>query len=118
MAQSMEERDFPADVLILIQSELDYLDCADREIRIELDEATPAEALRRIGSAAGLTIEVDGTLPEVPKLSKSFENASVKEVLTWYASRVPVLYKTKSVRKLVVLVRDRAPSEGEEGGNR
>lgn len=108
LAQSGDAEDFPSGVLLLIQSELDYLEVADREISLSLDKAEPDRALRQIAAAAGLSIELDGTLPKKPALTRSFEKATVKEVLTWYAREIPVVYKAKNPDTLVIIARDDA----------
>ncbi|MBD3868949.1 MAG: hypothetical protein IFK94_12545 [Acidobacteria bacterium] len=103
IAQPTDANDIPPDVLLLIQSELDYLEGSDREISLTLDQADPHQAIKQIAATAGLSIEVDGILPMKPTLTKSFENATVKDVLTWYASEVKVIYKAKSPDRLVVI---------------
>jgi hypothetical protein len=87
----------------LIQSELDHLEAASRRITIELKDLSPSEALKRIGKAASLSIEVRGLLPQATKLEKSFEEATVKEILAWFAGEVPVLYRAEESGKLLVL---------------
>jgi hypothetical protein len=88
----------------LIQSELDYLAVASRRVSLDFKELQPKEVLGQIGKKAKLDIEVHGLLPKEPRLTKSFANATVKEILSWYAREVPVIYKAEGSEKLVVLV--------------
>ena len=113
-AQSGDANDFPSDVLLLTQSEVDYLEDAGREISLALVKAKPDQALKQIARIAGLALEIEGTLPRRPALTKSFENATVKEVLTWYAGEVPVVYRAKDRSTLVVVARGDA-DEGRSG---
>jgi hypothetical protein len=106
LAQSDPVEEMPVDVMLLVQSELDYLKAAQREIDVELDGATPTEALSRIGEKAGLTIKVHGKPPRELKLTRSFEGATLKEVLTWYAREVPVAYRAEGPEKLTVVFRE------------
>jgi cytochrome c-type biogenesis protein CcmE len=103
IAQPADANDIPSDALLLIHSELDYLEVADREISLTLDRANPHHAIKQIATTAGLSIEVDGILPMEPTLTKSFENSTVKDVLTWYASEVKVMYKAISPDRLVII---------------
>ena len=88
----------------LIQSELDYLAVANRRVSLDFKGLQPKEILEQIGDKVTLDIEVRGLLPKEPRLTKSFANATVKEILSWYAREVPVIYKAKGSEKLVVLV--------------
>jgi len=88
----------------LIQSELDYLAVAGRRVSLDFKELQPKEVLEQIGEKVKLDIQVRGLLPKEPRLTKSFANATVKEILSWYAREVPVIYKAKNSEKLVVLV--------------
>ena len=64
----------------------------------------PKEILEQVRDKVKLAIEVRGLLPKEPRLTKSFVNATVKEILSWYAREVPVIYKAEGSKKLVVLV--------------
>ena len=103
VAQSDNTSDFRS--MLLVQSELDYLEVATLKISVDFDKVAPKKALAQIGARAGLSIEVHGTLPKEPRLTRSFEDATVKEVLTWYAGAIPVVYKAEGPNKLTVLFR-------------
>jgi len=105
VAQSDNTSDFPSRLMLLIQSELDYLEVATLKISVDFDKVEPKKALAQIGARAGLSIEVHGTLPKEPRLTRSFEDATVKEVLTWYAGAIPVAYKAEGPNKLTVFFR-------------
>ena len=117
LPQSGAPVDFPADVLVLVQSELDHLEGAGQQISIDFDKVLPEKALAQIGKKAGLSIEVRGTLPKEPRITKSFTAATVKEILTWYAVTVPVVYKAESADKLAVLVPVRGMRDEKKGAN-
>jgi hypothetical protein len=95
----------------LIQSELDYLAVSSRRVSLDFKELEPKKTLEQIGDKVKLDIEVRGFLPNEPRLTKVFVNATVKEILSWYAREVPVIYKAEGSEKLVVLVNT-------EGGSR
>lgn len=103
LAQSGNTNDIPANAMVLVQSELDHLASANRKISVEFDKVVPEAALTRIGKSADLSIEIHGSLPKTPLLSKSFENVTVKEVLVWFAETVPVLYRAEGSDKLAVM---------------
>ncbi len=105
VAQSDNTSDFPSRLMLLIQSELDYLEVATLKISVDFDKVAPKKALTQIGARAGLSIVVHGTLPKEPRLTRSFEDATVKEVLTWYAGAIPVAYKAEGPNKLTVFFR-------------
>ena len=103
----IEPPELPPTHMLLVQSELDYLAGVDRPLTVEWNDALPQVVLTRIGKLAGVTVEVEGKLPSEPRLTGSFESRSVKEVLTWFAGKVPVVYKVKRSDTLIVVVRDR-----------
>jgi hypothetical protein len=102
MAQSPRDVDTLDDVLLLIQSELDYLEAGDRRISVEIREASPDDALKEIGRKAQLTIRVKGSLPKTPRLTATFRDATVKEVLKWFAKKVGVVYRVDPGDELLV----------------
>lgn len=101
-AQSPAQGDPPGDVQLLIQSELDYLEAGSRRMTIEIKGATPEVALEKIGKRAQLEITVRGTLPGRPKLTAVFRQATVKDVLKWFADETGVVYRVDSGDKLSV----------------
>ena len=104
MAQLDPPPEFPADVLVLIQSELDYLEVAGHRISIDLKEVLPEQALEQIGKKARISIDVRGTFSKKPRLTVSFADATVKEILEWFAEEAPVYYKAEWPNKLVVII--------------
>ncbi len=101
----------PGDVFLLVQSELDYLKAGDRRISIDIKESSPRDALQQIRKKAQLVVEVKGDLPKTPTLTVTFRDATVKEVLKWFAEKVGVVYSVDRGGKLLVLPapRDNAP---------
>lgn len=87
---------------LLIQSELAHLEGSDRRIQVEIKNATPEAALRRIRKAARLVIQVEGELPKTPVLTGTFEDATLEEVLKWFAERVDVVYRVDGKDRLRV----------------
>ncbi len=98
----------PDDGLLLVQSELDYLKVGDRRISIDIKESSPRDALQQIRKKAQLAVEVKGDLPKTPTLTVTFRDATVKEVLKWFAEKVGVVYSVDRGEKLLVL-----PAPGE-----
>jgi hypothetical protein len=94
----------PADFLVLVQSETDHLPAARRTITLTLRDAEPAAALREVGEAAGLVLEVRGALPDRPLLSAAYRDVETKAVLEWFAESVPVYYRAEPPNKLWVIV--------------
>ncbi len=92
----------PGDVFLLVQSELDYLKAGDRRISIDIKASSPRDALQQIRKKAQLVVEVKGDLPKTPTLTVTFRDATVKEVLKWFAKKVGVLYRVDPGDKLVV----------------
>ncbi len=92
----------PGDVFLLVQSELDYLKAGDRRINIDIKESSPRNALEQIRKKAQLVVEVKDDLPKTPTLTVTFRDATVKEVLKWFAEKVGVLYRVKGGDKLLV----------------
>ena len=45
--------------------------------------------------------------------TKSFKAATVKEILTWYAATVPVVYQAEGSDKLAVLVTAKGMRDGD-----
>ena len=80
------------DVFLLVQSELNYLKAGDRRIDIDIKESSPEDALQQIRKKAQLVVEVKGDLPKTPTLTVTFRDATVKEVLKWFAEKVAVVY--------------------------
>lgn len=89
--------------LVLVQSEIDYLEAATRRIDVEFENLRPRAAAERIGKVAGLAVDFRGPLPAEPRLSASFEDATVKSVLEWFASKVPVTFKAEKKDRLLVV---------------
>lgn len=104
IAQRDEPRQETPDGLLLIQSELSYLENADRPIELEIKNATPVHALQQIGRATGITIEVQGELPSKPMLTATFRDVPAQEVLEWFSDEVQVIYRAESSRELMVFV--------------
>jgi hypothetical protein len=102
-AQASDQLEPPGDALLLVQSELEYLEVANQRISIDFKEASPEKALEQIGKKLPLVIEIQRTLPEEPKLTRSFRDAKVKEILQWFASEVSVSYHAERPNKLLVL---------------
>jgi hypothetical protein len=92
----------PGDALILVQSELAYLEASDRRITVEVKGAAPANVLATIAKRGGFTLETQGKLPERPRLTASFRDATVRSVLEWFAEKVGVTYRTDRPDKLMV----------------
>ncbi len=101
----------PGDVFLLVQSELDYLKGGDRRISIDIKESSPRDALQQIRKKAQRVVEVKGDLPKTPTLTVTFRDATVKEVLKWFAEKVGVVYSVDRGEKLLVLPapRENAP---------
>ena len=101
----------PGDVFLLVQSELDYLKAGDRRISIDIKESSPRDALQQIRKKAQFVVEVKGDLPKTPTLTVTFRDATVKEVLKWFAEKVDVVYSVDRGGKLLVLPapRENAP---------
>ncbi len=93
----------PGDEMLLVQSELDYLENADRRIDVKIEQATPAAALQVIRERSGLTIDVKGTLPAGPELTVSMRGVSVREVLKWYGKKVGAVYRVERGDRVVVI---------------
>ncbi len=93
----------PGDVFLLVQSELDYLTAGDRRISIDIKASSPRDALQQIRKKAQLVVEVKGDLPKTPTLTVTFRDATVKEVLKWFAEKVGVVYSVDRGEKLLVL---------------
>lgn len=108
MAQLDPPPDFPIDVLVLIQTELDYLEVASQQISIDFKETLPERALEDIGKKARISIDVRGRLAKTPQLTASFTATPVKEILKWFAEETLVHYKVQWPDKLLVIV----PSKG------
>jgi hypothetical protein len=96
----------PADVQLLVQSELDYLAAAQRPITLEVERATPAAVLEQIAAHSGLEIDVRGALPRQATLTASFRDTQAKAVLAWFAEQVPVAFKAEPPNRLLVVARD------------
>ena len=98
------------DGFLLVQSELNYLTAGDRRISIDIKESSPKDALQQIRKKAQLNVEVKGDLPKTPTLTVSFRDATVKEVLKWFAEKAGVVFAVVDRgEKLLVLP---APEEG------
>ena len=82
----------PPDAMLLVQSELDYLRASKRRITVSFQQATPEAALLQVERAARVSIAWSGTPPKGLKVTRSFDHATLKEVLTWYARRVTLTY--------------------------
>ncbi len=82
----------------------------NRRISIDVKDAYPDDVLKKIGKKAQLVVEVKGDLPKTPTLTVTFRDATVKEVLKWFAEKVDVVYTVVDRgEKLLVLP---APQEG------
>ncbi len=81
IAQSEDSIEPPRSLLLLVHSELEYLAVANHRISIEFKNAPPVVALRQLSKKARLPIEVRDTLPTETKLTASFRDVTVKEVL-------------------------------------
>jgi hypothetical protein len=103
------EMEVPQDVLVLVQSELDYLAAAERAITLEVERAVPAAVLEQIAARSGLVIDVRGTLPPKALLTSSFRDTKTKTVLAWFAEQVPVAFKAEPPNRLLVIVKDGRP---------
>lgn len=90
--------------MLLIQSELDYVDVAGQRISIDFREASPALVLSTLEKKTGLSIEIHGRLREEPRLTATFRFATVKRVLEWFARETGVCYRAEGPHKLLVLV--------------
>ena len=101
-AQTSDDPYPPDDLFLLVQSELNYLKAGDRRISIDIKESSPKDALQQIRRKAKLVIEVKGDLPETPLLTSTFREATVKEVLKWFAEKVGVLYRVDPGDRLLV----------------
>jgi len=101
-AQSPPREDPPGDVGLLIQSELDYLEAGSRRISFEVKDESPGVTLEKLGKKVPLEITVKGTLPAEPKLTTTFREATVKEVLKWFADETGVVYRVDRGDKLTV----------------
>ena len=101
-AQTSDDPYPPDDLFLLVQSELNYLKAGDRRISIDIKESSPKDALQQIRRKAKLVIEVIGDLPETPLLTSTHREATVKEVLKWFAEKVGVLYRVDPGDKLLV----------------
>jgi hypothetical protein len=106
----------PRGGLLLVQSELDLLAHASRVVTLEFDAARPSAVLQAIEEKSGLTIEVQGTLPERAGLSRSFREATVKEVLTWFSHELQVSFKAEPPDKLSVIVHASEAPPARQGG--
>ncbi len=109
---SLDAAAYPQDDgLLLVQSELDYLKVGDRRISIDIKESSPRDALKQIRKKAQFVVEVKGDLPKTPTLTVTFRDATVKEVLKWFAEKVGVVYSVDRGGKLLVLPapRENAP---------
>ena len=93
----------PDDMFLLVHSELDYLEAGYRRISMDIKASSPKDALQQIRKKAKLVVEVKGDLPETPILTSTFRDATVKEVLKWFAEKVGVLYRVDPGDKLLVL---------------
>ena len=102
-AQAGDQLEPPGDALLLVQSELEYLEVANHRISIDFKGASPEKAPEQIGKKSPLVIEIQCTLPEEPKLTRSFRDATVKAILQWLAKEVSVSYHAERPNKLIVL---------------
>ena len=105
LAQAPQQPELPGDVQLLIQSELSHLESADRRIDLRVKKASPESTLRAISKVAGFAIEIEGKLPRTPKLTVSFEDTATRDVLTWFAKQVDVVYRADRGGKLVVFAK-------------
>ena len=101
-AQAPTPEDPPGDALLLTQSELDYLEAGSRRVTIEVKRDSPTVTLEKIRKKTQLEITVKGTLPEKPKLTATFREATVREVLKWFAAETGVVYRVDRGDKLSV----------------
>ena len=108
IAQSEDSIEPPSSLLLLVHSELEYLTVANHRISIEFKNAPPAVALRQLSKKARLRIEVRDTLPNETKLTASFRDVTVKEVLEWFAKETDVFYRVEQPDRLLVLFRKSA----------
>lgn len=97
--------DPPARRNLLIQSELTLLSEAGERITLRVTDASPEHTLKQVRKAVKFEIDVEGELPRTPKLTASFEDTPAKEVLTWFAKEVDVVYRAEEGRRLVVYPR-------------
>jgi|RhiMethySRZTD1v2_1073278.scaffolds.fasta_scaffold18928_15 hypothetical protein len=89
--------------MLLVQSELDYLPASKRPVTLQVDKAQPAVFLDILRKHAGLTIEVQGTLPVLPVVSGSFRDEETKELLNWFARQLRVSFKAEPPNKLLII---------------
>lgn len=107
-AQPTGPPDPPREVMLLIQSELDYLEVAARRVSIDFVEEPPARVLDRLGKTVPLNIAVVGRLPAERRLTATFRHATVRQVLEWFARQLDVYYSAEGPDELRVLVLERA----------
>ena len=103
IAQSEDSIEPPSSLLLLVHSELEYLSVANHRISIEFKNASPVVALRQLSKKARLSFEVRNTLPNEAKLTASFRDVTVKEVLDWFAEETDVFYRVEQPDRLLVL---------------
>jgi hypothetical protein len=98
----------PGEVMLLVQSELDYLEAADRRVSIDFVEEPPARVLDRLGKTVPLDIAIVGRFPAERRLTATFRHATVRQVLGWFARQLDVYYSAEGPDELRVLVLERA----------
>ena len=107
-AQPTEPPEPPRGVMLLVQSELDYLEVADRRVSFDFRGESPATVLGRLRKEVPLAIAIAGPLPAEHGLTATFRRATVKEVLEWFARQLDVCYRAEGPDRLLVLVPERA----------
>ena len=69
-----------------------HLEAGPRRINFEVKDESPDVTLEKLGKKVPLEITVKGTLPAKPKLTATFREATVKEVLKWFADETGVVF--------------------------
>ena len=103
ISQSTDPPEPPGSIMLLVQSELEYLEAGGHRISIDFRETPPSGVLSQLGKKVRLSIEIHCRLPDERGLTATFRHATVREILEWVAREMDVYYKLERPDKLVVL---------------